>query len=112
MKLAVSVAIRQLLFHLHCASEFEALGDAGVSSGKSLFGVSNNKLRARLWLVGNQVLFSPQITMAVGVGVRIRATIRQVGKQVPLVVIWADSALFLLHGVYLKTNNQVCGYAY
>ena len=112
MKLVVSVAIRQLLFHLHCASEFEALGDAGVSSGKSLLGVPNDKLRARLWLVGHQVLISRQITMAVGVGVRIRATIRQVGKQVPLVVVRAESALFLLHGVYLKTNNKVCGYAY
>ena len=53
MKLAVSVAIRQLLFHLHCASEFEALGNAGVSLGESLFGVPNDKLRARLWLVGH-----------------------------------------------------------
>ena len=53
MKLAISVAIRQLLFHLHCASEFEALGYAGVSSGESLFGVPNDKLRARLWLVGH-----------------------------------------------------------
>ena len=52
MKFAVSVAIRQLLFHLHCASEVEALGDAGVSSGESLLGVPNDKLRARLWLVG------------------------------------------------------------
>ena len=53
MKLAVSVAIRQLLFHLHCASEFEALGYAGVSSGESLLGEPNDKLRARLWLVGH-----------------------------------------------------------
>ena len=51
MKIAVSVAIRQLVFHLHCASEFEALGYAGVSSGESLLGVPYDKLRARLWLV-------------------------------------------------------------
>ena len=48
MKLAVSAAIRQLLFHLHCASEFKALGDAGVSSGESLLWVPNDKIRARL----------------------------------------------------------------
>ena len=52
MKLAVSVIIRQLLLNLHCASDFEAPCDAGVSSGKSLFGVPNDTLRARLWLVG------------------------------------------------------------
>ena len=112
MKLAVSVAIRQLFFHLHCASEFEALGYAGVSSGKSFLGGPNDKLRARLWLVGHLMLFSRKITIIVGVGVRIRATIRQVGKQAPLVVVRAESALFVLHGVHLKTNNQVCGYAY
>ena len=53
MKLAVSFTIRQLLFNLHCASEFEAPCDAGVSSGESLLGVPNDKLRARLWLVGH-----------------------------------------------------------
>ena len=52
MELAVSVSIRQLLLHFHCASEFEAPGDAGVSAGESLFGVPNDQLRARLWLVG------------------------------------------------------------
>ena len=50
--------------------------------------------------------------MAVGVGVWIRAAIRQVGNQLPLVVVRAESALFLLHGVHLKTNSQVSGYAY
>ena len=39
MELAVNVNIRKLLLHFHCASEFEALGDSGVSSGGSLFGV-------------------------------------------------------------------------
>ena len=53
MKLAVSITIRELLFHLHCASEFEALGYASVSSSESLIGVPNDKLRARLWLVGH-----------------------------------------------------------
>ena len=94
MEHAVGVAIRQLL-HLHCASEFEAPGDAGVFSGESLLGVLNDQLRARLWLVGHQVLLSRQITVAVGVGVRSRATIRQIGKQVPLVVVRAESTLFL-----------------
>ena len=78
MELAVSVTIRQLFFHLQCASEFEAPNDAGVSSGESLLGVPNDKLRSRPWLIGHQMLFSRQITMAVGMGVRIRATIRQV----------------------------------
>ena len=50
--------------------------------------------------------------MAVGVNDQIRATIIQVGKQVPLVVVRAESALFLFYGVYLTTNSQVCGYAY
>ena len=42
MKLAVSVTIRQLLFHLYCASDFEAPGGAGVLSGESLLGVPND----------------------------------------------------------------------
>ena len=45
MELAVSVNIRQLVLHLHCASEFEAPGDPSVFSGKSLFRVPNNMLR-------------------------------------------------------------------
>ena len=112
MKLAVGVNIRQLLLHLYCASVFEAPGDAGVSSGKSLLGVPNDKLHARLWLVGHQVLLSRQITVAVDVAVRIPATIRKIGKQVPFVVVQAESTLFLLYGVYLKTNSQVNGNAY
>ena len=44
--------------------------------------------------------------------VLIRATIRQVGKQIPLVVVLAEPTLLLLHGVHLKTNCHVCGYAY
>ena len=105
MELAIGVTIRQLLLYLNCTSKFEAPSDTGVYAGESLLGVPNDKLRARLWLVGYQVLFSRQITMAVGVGVRIRATIRQVGKQVPLVVVRAESTLFLLHSVHLKTNS-------
>ena len=101
MELAIGVTIRKLFLHLNCAIEFEAPGDAGVSAGELLLGVPNNKLRARLWLVGYQVLLSRQITVAVGVGVRIRVTIRQIGKQVPLVVIEAESTLFLLHCVHL-----------
>ena len=107
MELAVGVTIRQLLFNLHCSSELEAPGDAGVSSGELLLGVPNDKLRAR-----HQVLFTRQITVTVGVDVRIGATIRQVGKQVPLVVVRAKTMIFLLHGVYLETNSQVCGHAY
>ena len=45
-------------------------------------------------------------------GVRIRTTIRQVGKQVPFVVVETKLALLLLHSVHLKINSQVCGYAY
>ena len=44
--------------------------------------------------------------MAEGVGCRIRANIRQVNKQVPLAVVRAESAIFLLHCVYLYTNRQ------
>ena len=49
--------IRQLL-HVHSASKFEAPGHAGVFPGESLFGVPNDELRTRLWLVGHKVLFS------------------------------------------------------
>ena len=112
MELAVGVTISQVYLHVHCASDFKAPGDAGVLSGESLLWVPNYKLRAILWLVGHQVLLSPQITVAVGVGVRIRATIWQVGKQVPLVVVRAESTIFLLHGVHLETNSQMCGHAY
>ena len=112
MELAVADTIRQLLLHLHFASEFEAPGDAGVSLGESLHGVPNDNLRSRLWLVGHPVLLRFQITVIVGVGVRIRATIWQVSKQVPLVVVQAESTLFLLHGVHLKTNSQMCSHAY
>ena len=110
MELAIGVTIRQDLIHLNFASEFEAPGDAGVSAGESLLGVPNNKLRATLWLVGYQMLFSCQITVAVGVGVRIRATIRQIGKQVPLVVIGTESTFFLLNFLHLKTKSQMCSH--
>ena len=114
MELAISVTIRPFLLHLYCASEFEALGHAGVSLGESLQGVPNDELRTRLWLVVHKLPLSRQITVAVDVSVRIRATIKQVGKQVPLVVLRAESirALLLLHGVHLKTNRQVYGHAY
>ena len=112
MELAVGVTIRQFLLHVNCPSKFEAPGTAGLSSGKSLLGVPNDELRTRLWLVGHHVLLNRQITVAVGMGVRIRATIRHAGKLVPLIVVRAKSTLLLLHGVYLKTNSQVCSHAY
>ena len=112
MELAVGVTIRQLLFHVHCASKLEAPGHAGVSPRESLLGVPNNELCTRLWLVNHQVLFSRQIIVAVCMGVRIWATIRQVGKQVPLVVVQTESTFLLLHGVHLKTNSQACGLLY
>ena len=110
MELAIGVIIRQLLLHLNCASELEAPGAAGVSAGESLFGVPNDKLRVRLWLIGYQVLISRQITVTGGVGVWIQVTIKQIGKLVPLVVIKAKSTLFLLHCVHLKTNSQMCSH--
>ena len=58
MELSSSVTIRQFLFHLHYASEFEADGHAGVSPGELLLGVPNDELRTRLWLVGHKVLIS------------------------------------------------------
>ena len=112
MELAVGVTIRQLLLHVHCASKLEAPGRAGMSPGESLLGMPNDELSTRLWLVGHHVLLSHEITVAVGVGVRIRAIINQVGKQMPIVVVLAESTLFLLHGVHLKTNSQECGHAY
>ena len=50
--------------------------------------------------------------MAIGLVVRIRATIRLVGKQVTLIVVRAESTLLLFHGVHLKTNSHLCGNAY
>ena len=100
-ELAVGVTFRQLLLQVHCASKFEAPGHAGVSPGESLLGMPNDELRTSLWLVGHRLLFSRQISVAVGVGVRIRATIWQIGEQVPLVVVRAESTLFLFHGVHL-----------
>ena len=74
--------------------------------------MTNDSLRARLWLIGQKVLLSRQITVAVGVSIRIRATIRQVGKQVLLVVVRAELKFLLLHCVYLKKNSQMCGHVY
>ena len=112
MELAIGVTIRQFLLHHHCAIEFEAPGYAGVSPSESLLGVPNDELRTRPWLVGHLVLLSRQITMSVGMGVRILATIRQVGKQVPLIVVRAESTLLLLHGVHLNTIRNMCGREY
>ena len=77
-----------------------------MPSGESLFWVPNVDLRTRLWLVGRQVLLSRQITLVVGVGVFIRATIRQVGKQVLLVVVRAESTFLRLYGFHLKTHSK------
>ena len=81
MEVVIGVTIRQLLLHLNCASKFEALGHASVSSGESFLAVFDNELRTRLWLVGHQVLLICQITVAVSVSVRIRVTIRQVASK-------------------------------
>ena len=111
MELAVVMSIELLLFHLHCASEFEAPFYAVVSPSESLLGVPNDELRTRLWLVGHLVIISCQITVAVGVDIRNWATIRQTGKPVPLVVERAQFTHFLLNCVQLTKNSQVCGHA-
>ena len=53
MEFAVGVTIRQLLIHLHCTSEFEAPGNSGVSPNEPLLWVPNDKLCARLRMVGD-----------------------------------------------------------
>ena len=53
MKLAVGVTIRQLFINLYCASEFEAPGNSVVSPSEALLWVPNDKLCARLRLVGD-----------------------------------------------------------
>ena len=58
MKHGVSVTIRQLFLYLYCASKFTAPRDEGVFSGEALHEVPNDKLCARLWLVGYIVLLS------------------------------------------------------
>ena len=84
MELTVGVTIRQIVLHVQCASEFEAPGKSGMSPSEARFWVPNDKLCARLRLVGDQVFLRCQVTVAVGVGVWIWTAIRQVGEQVPL----------------------------
>ena len=109
MELIVGITIRQLLLlHLHYASEYKVPGYTSTSPGKSFIAVLNYKLRTRLWLVGHKVLLCCQVTVAVGVGVWIRATISQVGEQVPLVIVGTESSLFLLHCIHLKKKILQC----
>lgn len=68
---------------------------------ESLFAVPKNKLFAKLRFVGHQMLLRCQITVIIGVSVKFRANIKEVGKQVPLLVVHAEPALFLLHGLHL-----------
>ena len=53
IKLAVGVTLRQLFLHVQCVSEFETPGNSGVSSSEALFYVHNDKLCAKLRLVGD-----------------------------------------------------------
>ena len=53
MEIAVGITVRQLLLHLHCASEFEAPCYANTSPSESLLVVPNYKFSTRLWLVGH-----------------------------------------------------------
>ena len=89
MKLSVCVSLRQLLIQFHYSSSFEALGHPGVTSLKALLTLTDDTFRARLRLVGYQVFIRCQVTVTVGVGLGIRASIRKVGKQVPLVIVLA-----------------------
>lgn len=68
-----------------------------------VFTMPDNKVYAKLRLVAHQMLLRCQIIMAVGVGVRIRASIKQVGKQVAFIVVKTKLALLLLYGGHLKT---------
>ena len=96
----LGITIRQLFFHFRFPFEFDALGHACASSGKSLFAVLDDELRTRFRLIGHQVLFNRQVTVAMSV--RIGAVIRHVGKQVPLIIVWTKFALILLQCVHLK----------
>ena len=87
MKLAVGIIIKQLLLDVHDDSLCEASIHAGVYSCESLFAMSDDKIRARFTLVGNHVFLRCHVTVTVCVCVRIRATIKHVNKQVPLVVV-------------------------
>ena len=82
MKLAVCVSIRQLtLLHVHYASSFEAPCHSGVFPGELLLAVPNDEFRARLRLVGHKVLVRCQVTVTVGVSVRIGTTIGKSGSK-------------------------------
>ena len=48
------------------------------------------------------VAFQPPNYSGRSVGVQNRATIRQVGKQVPLVIVQAEYTFVMLHSVHLK----------
>ena len=71
MELAVGVTIKQLLHYVHYASSFEAPAHKSVFPGESLLAVPDDELRAKLRLVGHQVYLCCQITVTVGVNVRI-----------------------------------------
>ena len=83
MEIAIGVTIRQLLLPIN----FEAPGHAAVFPGDSHLAMLDDELRCWLRLFGDQVFLRCEVTVAVGVGVQIRAAIRKVGEQVPFIVV-------------------------
>ena len=67
MELSVGVSFRQLLIQLYDSSSCEALCHPGVTSLNALLTLTNDKLCARLRLVGYKMLLCCQVTVTVDV---------------------------------------------
>lgn len=83
-----------------------------MSLGESILGVPNDEPRTKLWLVAYEMLFSREIKVDLGVCVLIWTTIRQIRKQLPIIVERTKSSLLLLHCVDSITKYQMCLHAY
>ena len=73
-----------------------------MSAIESLLSVLDDEFRSRpCWHVGHELLLAHQVFVSVGVSVRIRLSIWQIGEQIALVIVVTKSALRLLERVEL-----------
>lgn len=104
IKFNVGVAILLFLLHVQYASKFKAPGHTNVFPGESLVAVPDDKLIARLRLIVHQMFLRCQVTVTKSVSVLILANVRQVNKQISLVIVQAKSALLLLYKVHQNSK--------
>ena len=98
----------RLCFHVY-ANDFEAPCYSGVFLGESLFSIFDGKFRTRFRLIKHQVLISRQFTVAVNMRIGIRPSIRQIGEEIPLVVVGAKTALFPASSRTPDQTFDMCG---